>query len=118
MRKPVGFDPAGARKIIQVTRQAERVPKSAVVPSGPPRALAPTKYAIVTKQIGAAGTGKLGAGSVSLQAVAIDDSGAATYADLGITIPCYSGASSPIAVGRVVIIAVIDGFYHVIVDFC
>ena len=119
MSHPVVFDAASAKRIVRTTRERERSPKTIVNPPAPPRTLAPTKYAKVTQAITAASGTNLGAGRVSLQAVSVNPSGAPSYADLGLPpIPCFSGASTSIAAGRLVIIAVIDNRYHVISDFC
>ena len=119
MKRQVVFDRDGARRIVRATREAERAPRGEVTPSGGPRGLSPTKYAKVTTAITAANGTTLGQGMISLQVASVSSSGVATYADLGGSpFPCYSGASSPIAVNRLIIVAVIDGFFHVIVDYC
>jgi hypothetical protein len=86
--------------------------------------VATAKYAIVTTAITAAvrATSTLGKGAGTLQLVTYDSSDVATYTSTGQTVPIYSGAVAgtgvPIATGRLIQVKMIDGRYHLDVDYC
>ena len=114
----INFTEDAARRISRVVVEAERSPRGEAGRTNGPRILQPSKYAIVTTAIKARSGTTLGQGVVDLQLVTVNGSGVATYATMTTLLPCYSGASSTIAVGRLVQVKVIDGHLHVDVDYC
>ena len=114
----VGFDFNSARQIVRATRAYNREPRGTVAAPSPTRLRTPVKYAIVQQEIGKRNGTVLGKGTISLQVLSVGSSGDASYNDLGVVVPCYSGAAAPIAAGRLIIVEFIDGYYQVLTDFC
>jgi hypothetical protein len=108
----------GARRLSKVARRVEQTPRTRIKPPAPPRISTTAKYAIVTTAIGARSGSSPGKGVVDLQVVTYANDDTATYASMGVSVPCYHGGSPGIATGRLVIVDVIDGRYHVVVDYC
>ncbi len=75
------------------------------------------KYAVVATAIAAVAGADLKQGTGQLRDVTYGASGAGNLAGSGPTVPLYSGGGA-IAAGRLVIVALIDGAWNVIVDFC
>lgn len=115
-----GYNRDASRRIEKVVRRVERSPRFKVEVPENPRISSTGKYAIVTTAIGAAvrATETIGKGIGTLQIVTYDSSDVATYEAMQTGVPLYSGALAPIAVGRLVMVDVYDGRYHVVVDFC
>lgn len=117
------FDERSCRRIAEAVRRVELAPRNDPGRPAGPRIVLPTRYAIVSEAIGARSGTTLGSGKATLQLVAATTSGGTTtypYDDLpgADDVVVLSGASESIDVGRLIVVAVVDGYYSVVVDFC
>lgn len=117
-----GFNPRSSQRIERAVLDWERFGRRLIDLIGAnersPRNLLPIRYFMVIQDIKAGSANGPGLGYGKPTPVTYGAADAATYGPQGDTIPLYSGAATPIAAGRKVVCCVIDGRYHVIVDFC
>lgn len=114
----MGFTENAEDRIIDCVKDYERTPRNRIKRGEAPRIVQPVKYAKVTTAIKAGSSSGPGMGQGTLMLVSYGSGGKATYSSTNQSVPLYSGASTAIAAGRIVIVAIIDGRYSVLVDFC
>jgi hypothetical protein len=124
-REPIYLTRDSARRVANAVRAVERMPRATTEGKSIPLIDLPCYYAIVTELIGAGDLSakKLGSGKGKLQLIKpAMVSGVMTYPYVDWPgqepVVILNGGPDTIAVGRLIQIKIINGYFNVDVDYC